>query len=701
MSRIPRLFNQFQGWIAGDEDFATLDPVVQSAIDDLIAEEDGLEKGQPTASQVSQGGAPAKRKKRRMGLSYEDYEDEDERLIQKANDEQMFTMGPWYIPNKNDAHDEWTDAEELQKALWGYVRSGDRQIRLQHNKDIVAGEWVEAMSFPVPVSLNMTKGSGDTREVTYPSGTVFLGVKWLPWAWDLVKADKITGFSIGGSAARVEMALPAESTPLGKERIQIVAKRAAEVVPADDANEEVEALKTICRRFLGGEEPIFPKPEIRKVNMVINGVPCVVTPLNKSYPNNVKNVAGIAGADGSRAIVRTDGERFWANGSRCYEDLPFQKSQIIFAEVAKVSFGGNRSRAGQYAAEVRWRNRNVAAAGAGRPKGSMPEPTTEGGKALQSTMGSLSSHCDFDALAADMEGAGLNPRELGVVPEYDMLQKHLTPERRALHREIIDSHFKNPDGSEKTPPEGQPEYIFMGGGPASGKTSMLQSAQEEGLAPKWCGDGTNGRKGTDTHSVAINADEIKGSLPEYGALVGTAGSKGGVGFAGRSGQKAAASLVHEESSILSKQVNREAMAKGVNIILDGTGNNSPKKMAGKVDDAAKAGYKTTGIYATVPTNVAVQRAVDRGRPVGQTYTKPDGTTGKGQGRYVDPSIVVGTHKGVSRVFPEVSKAFDTVKLFDTTGPKPKLIAEGTKGKRLRVRDKVAYDAFLGKADDGF
>jgi len=127
-------------------------------------------------------------------------------LLFKANDEHRFTLGPWYIPNRYDAHGEWTDATELQNALWDYVKSGDRDIRLQHNRDIVAGEWLEAMSFPVPVTIGMNKAS--TEPIVYPAGTVFLGVQWKPWAWDMVKAGKIRGFSIGGAAARIEMEIP-------------------------------------------------------------------------------------------------------------------------------------------------------------------------------------------------------------------------------------------------------------------------------------------------------------------------------------------------------------------------------------------------------------------------------------------------------------------------------------------------------------
>lgn len=123
--------------------------------------------------------------------------------VSKAVSEEMFTLGPMYIPDRLDAHAEWTDAIELQKAVWSYVKSGDRRIRLQHNRDKVAGEWVEVMTWPYDVEVPMMRKDADPTPVTFPSGTVFLGVKWEPWAWQMVKEGKIRGYSIGGRAERL------------------------------------------------------------------------------------------------------------------------------------------------------------------------------------------------------------------------------------------------------------------------------------------------------------------------------------------------------------------------------------------------------------------------------------------------------------------------------------------------------------------
>jgi len=123
--------------------------------------------------------------------------------VSKAVEERQFTLGPMYIPNTMDAHNEWTDDEELQQAVWKYVQSGDRRIRLQHNRDVVAGEWVEIMTLPYPTQVPMMKSDGTTEPINFPKNTVFLGVIWDDWAWDKIKKGEIRGYSIGGRAERM------------------------------------------------------------------------------------------------------------------------------------------------------------------------------------------------------------------------------------------------------------------------------------------------------------------------------------------------------------------------------------------------------------------------------------------------------------------------------------------------------------------
>ncbi|HEY7823420.1 MAG TPA: XkdF-like putative serine protease domain-containing protein, partial [Acidimicrobiia bacterium] len=141
----------------------------------------------------------------------------ERRFVRKA-EEKRFTLGPLYVPDFMDAHGEWTDAEELQSGVWHWVRSGDRRIFLQHDQDVVAGEWVEVMTMPQSWTVNMHNAEGEPiGEVTYPPNTVFLGVVWNEEAWEMVKNGELRGYSIGGYSDRMYADLPTDGEREGIE----------------------------------------------------------------------------------------------------------------------------------------------------------------------------------------------------------------------------------------------------------------------------------------------------------------------------------------------------------------------------------------------------------------------------------------------------------------------------------------------------
>ncbi len=131
-----------------------------------------------------------------------------EYTVTKASEEQRYTLGPLYAPERKDAHGEWTDGDTLQKAVWDYVReSADagRRLNLQHGDlgDVTCGEWVEVMAWPYEHTITVTKAGEDPREVVMPAGTVYMGVLWDKDTWPLVKSGKLSGLSLGGRAVRV------------------------------------------------------------------------------------------------------------------------------------------------------------------------------------------------------------------------------------------------------------------------------------------------------------------------------------------------------------------------------------------------------------------------------------------------------------------------------------------------------------------
>jgi 2'-5' RNA ligase len=129
---------------------------------------------------------------------------EDAMPLILASAEQRFTLAPLYVPDALDSHKEWATGEDLQTMVWDYVRAGDRTIRLQHLPGTIAGESVEIVSWPFPLTAPMRQPDGTTKDVTFPAGTVYQGIVWEPWAFERVKAGQLNGISMGGAAYRVD-----------------------------------------------------------------------------------------------------------------------------------------------------------------------------------------------------------------------------------------------------------------------------------------------------------------------------------------------------------------------------------------------------------------------------------------------------------------------------------------------------------------
>ena len=129
--------------------------------------------------------------------------------VSKAVPEQRYTFGPLYAPERKDAHGEYVDADTLQKAVHDYVQqcvdAGNNRLNLQHDDsgDVTIGTWKEICAWPYETTVKMTTPGGDTRDLVFPAGTVYMGVTWDEDAWPAIKSGKLTGLSLGGKAVRV------------------------------------------------------------------------------------------------------------------------------------------------------------------------------------------------------------------------------------------------------------------------------------------------------------------------------------------------------------------------------------------------------------------------------------------------------------------------------------------------------------------
>lgn len=225
-----------------------------------------------------------------------------------------------------------------------------------------------------------------------------------------------------------------------------------------------------------------------------------------------------------------------------------------------------------------------------------------------------------------------------------------TDERKTLHEVLVN------DAKQKGKPVKNPEFVLLGGGPASGKSTVIKNGMV---------------KLADSH-VLVNADEYKAALPEYIEKF-------------KAKDTTAASYVHEESSYLAKRTLSESFKESRNVVLDGTGNAGVESVMKKVNEARAAGYAVRGEYVTCNTETAVKRSDERAIQTG---------------RKVPESMLRHTHKSVSAILPELVKGgtFDSVALHDTNAKEPRLVmtAEGT---QMKIHDEKLWRDFLNKANE--
>ncbi len=126
----------------------------------------------------------------------------------KQDTEKRYTLGVMYKGTvdeddpETDAHDDYAPLDILQEAQWKYVRSGDRNIYLQHGLTEagmqVIGEWVGVLTWPFEADVTLVVPGEGTRKVTLPEGTVLQEVIWNDIGWPMVKDGRIKGLSMGG-----------------------------------------------------------------------------------------------------------------------------------------------------------------------------------------------------------------------------------------------------------------------------------------------------------------------------------------------------------------------------------------------------------------------------------------------------------------------------------------------------------------------
>lgn len=224
------------------------------------------------------------------------------------------------------------------------------------------------------------------------------------------------------------------------------------------------------------------------------------------------------------------------------------------------------------------------------------------------------------------------------------------PARKTLHDKIISGYMNK--GSIN-----QGKMYILGGAPANGKSTLVDSGKLP--IPKGV--------------LKIDADEIKGKIPEYNELVAN-------------GDPAAARFVHEESSYLTKQVIKAGLERNYDLVSDGVQDGSFDDLLAKLQGYKNAGKALIGNYVSLDLEKSLQYARERAARTGREVPEP---------------YIRDMNREIAKLVPKLLQAgiFDEFKLWDTNvSGSPRLIVEQKNG-QTNVVDQQLYDNFLSKQND--
>ena len=187
--------------------------------------------------------------------------------------------------------------------------------------------------------------------------------------------------------------------------------------------------------------------------------------------------------------------------------------------------------------------------------------------------------------------------------------RQYSAERQRLHQEII-QHFL-----EGLHTSASPRVLFSGGGYSAGKGGVVKQAKAEHF------------KGSEP--LVIDPDRIKAMLPEFQARYAD--------------DPTANAVVYREAWDISQEMQRQALERKLDMIVDGVGNTSPDEMIGRIQQFLDKGYSAKAVYVSVPTAEAEKRAAARAKTATDIADR----------RMIPSLILRAVHRDVSATVPEM------------------------------------------------
>lgn len=232
---------------------------------------------------------------------------------------------------------------------------------------------------------------------------------------------------------------------------------------------------------------------------------------------------------------------------------------------------------------------------------------------------------------------------------YTIHSKKYTKERHSMHKKIvgmIEETGTFPEQGKK------PIAILMGGGTASGKTTMRNKIEMDLAA-------------SNIYATTVDLDEIKEYIPEYAVYKKTSPNQ-------------AARLVHKESCDIGALLLSKLIKSRKNLIYEGTMAKT-RKYEWLVKKLKQNNYEIHAYVVNVPLSVAKERADERAR-----------TTG----RIVPNYIIEYTHKLAPRTFEVIKDLLDSYRVYENQNGL-ELIASN------HFVDPRKYEEFLKKGNVNF
>jgi hypothetical protein len=286
--------------------------------------------------------------------------------------------------------------------------------------------------------------------------------------------------------------------------------------------------------------------------------------------------------------------------------------------------------------------------GSGRqPEGGGDKESTGDGKINGMTPEEIAAKYQKDAQASVDKLTSSNDPDYGTDKLYQDKDGNYNEERTAFHESIVQDKINQGSTNLGT-------TFFLGGAPATGKSSLENSGQV--VYPQGI--------------LRVDPDAIKETLPEYNKMNQNKESK-------------SASLVHEESSKITKDVINNAANMKMDAVIDTVGDGTFEKVAEKAQQQRDAGKRVVAHYVTTDVQTSLNRAASRAEKTG---------------RNVPTDYIKDMHKEVSAIFPKLAtnNTFNELHLYDNNGATPKLIYSKKDGIET-ILNKNAYNSFLKKA----